>query len=97
MAVFSDDPDALEIVIDTPGIGQASGLTLRGQGFLTIGTQVAFGSPSVTFTGQGFLRFPSNERIACDVLVKDESVLQVLVNEEPMHTVLVLVDKDVDE
>ena len=88
MAIFSDDPDALEIVLNVPLL-QFGGATMGGAGFLSM-SAVVFGS--VLFGGQGHVRFPTNEKVDCTVLVDDDSLLSVLVDDDSLLSVQVLED-----
>lgn len=90
MAIFSDDPDALEVVLGAPVLHLA-GMTFGAAGFLSMVT-VAYGA--LTFGGLGHLRFPTNEKVAHTVLVDDGTLLSVCVDESQLLSVQVLEEAD---
>lgn len=96
MPVFSDDEDALEIVLDSPGVVWTTGITMAGSGALSITTQ-HLATLVLLFAGQGALRFPSNEKVAYDVLVESSSFLGAWVETTQLLDVRVLVDADLDK
>ncbi len=60
MPLFSDDPDALEIITPSAGvIVQSGSATFSGAGFVSI-TPFDGGEASVAFGGSGFFRFVGN-------------------------------------